>query len=123
LIRPVEQRDLPRIKELAKEADWEIDDAMLCGFVAVNEQDEPVQFAGAWLIAEVHVALDKNWSTPAMRLLLLKQVHDEMRKELKRCGIRQAVTWFDNTRNRFMRRLESWGWVKSEKVSWHRGIF
>jgi hypothetical protein len=122
VIRPVESRDFERVKQLAIGADWEIDESMFCGLVLVNEADEPMIFAGAWMLAEVHVAVDRAWSTPAVRLHNLKQIHDAMQKQLRLCGVGQAVTWFDNTRNRFLNRLETWGWVKSQKTSWHREI-
>lgn len=122
MIRAIRESDKRRLKELESGFAWEFGSDWIEGLVAVDENDEPVIFAGAWSRAEVHITLDKKWSTPGARLFLLKELHDAMRAELKTKGIGQAVTWFDETRERFKDRLKSWGWLESQKKSWHKEL-
>jgi hypothetical protein len=117
VIRRIEERDLPKLRELR--SDWELETGCI-GLVLVDENDVPVVFAGAWLLAETHIAIDSKWSTPGARLFALEQIHQAMNDALKEKGIRQAVTWFDGAKDRFRRRMEKWGWVASQKTSWHR---
>lgn len=102
--------------------DWQFGPDFLTGLVYTDANDQPVLFAGAWQIAEVHMGMDKSWSTPGARYAALKELHAAMEKELKQLQVGQAVTWFDRC-SAFTRRLKKLGWVMSEKVSWHRGIF
>jgi hypothetical protein len=92
----------------------------------VDENDKPIAFAAAWKRAEVHAALDPKFSTPGARLAVLRELHDAVEKELSWDGFKEAVTWFDEKptkeAKRFQKRMSLWGWVKSQKTSWHRGI-
>lgn len=122
MIRPIRKTDIRRLKELEDGFEWEFGDDFIEGLVAVDENDEPIMFAGAWQRAEVHITLDKKWSTPGARFLLLKELHDAMQAEMKRKGIGQVVTWFEGAVDRFQKRLETWGWIMSDKRSFHRRI-
>lgn len=119
MIRPIEAKDLPKLQELAG---WEFGPDFMAGLVLVDSQDAPVLYAGAWRLAEVHIAMDHQWSTPAARFLALKEIHVAMEKELKALHVKQAVTWFDKAWA-FSRRLERHlGWVMSNRISWHRKV-
>lgn len=122
MIRKIRLDDIPRLKELENGFEWSFGVDYIDGLVSVDSEDKPVMFAGAWSRAEVHIALDKNFSTPAVRFALLKELHDAMQAEMKRKGYGQAVTWFAGKVERFQKRLEKWGWVMSNKQSWHRRI-
>lgn len=122
MIRPIRESDKARLKELENGFAWDFGADWIEGLVAVDENDQPVIYAGAWSRAEVHVALDKKWSTPGARHALLKQLHDAMQVELKAKGFSQAVTWFDDVKDRFIERLQGWGWVKSNLTSWHKQL-
>lgn len=122
MIRPIRVSDYARLKELENGYEFKFDGDFIEGLCAVDEHDSPVMFVGAWHRAEVHIVLDRKWSTPGARLFLLKELHDAMRVELKQKGIGQAVTWFDEARDRFKDRLQSWGWVKSQLTSWHKEL-
>jgi hypothetical protein len=126
MIRAIRKSDLPRLKELQDGFEWEFGSDFIEGIVATDEHDNPIMFCGAWGRAEVHVAMDKAWSTPGARLALFHQVHDAMNDELKREGFEQVVTWFDKdatkAAKRFQKRLGILGWIMSEKRSWHRRL-
>lgn len=122
LIRPIRKADVPRLKELENGYEFEFGDDFIDGLCAVDGDDSPVMFIGAWRRAEVHMVLDKGWSTPGARLFLLKEMHEAMRSDLKAKGFGQAVTWFDDVKDRFKDRLQSWGWVKSTLTSWHKQL-
>jgi hypothetical protein len=124
MIRKIRQKDIPRLKELEDGFEWEFGRDFIEGLVAVDENDVPVMFCGAWHLAEVHVALDKGWSTPGARLCLLKEIHDAMNDQLKRKGFEQVVTWFEESKaaKRFQKRLGLWGWIMSAKRSFHRRL-
>jgi hypothetical protein len=121
LIRAIRSSDLTRLKELGFE--HEIGSDFLEGICATDEHDVVVMFAGAFSRAEVHMALDKGFGTPGLRLALLQQVHNEMEKALKRRGVGQAITWFGDELKCFKRRLQHFGWVKSQLTGWTRRVF
>ena len=118
MIRPIEAKDLPKLKELV---DWEFGDDYLTGLVFVDSEDAPRAVCGAWLLAEVHMGMDKSWGTPGARFAAMKEMHAAMERELKALHVKQVVTWFDRC-SAFTRRLTKLGWVMSNKVSWHRGV-
>lgn len=122
VLRKIRPDDIPTLKQLQQGFKWEFGPDFIGGLCAVDEHDTPVMFVGGWARAEVHIAVDSKWSTPGARLFLLKQLHEAMRYELKAKGFNQAVTWFDEARDRFKDRLQSWGWVKSKLISWHREL-
>jgi hypothetical protein len=118
MIREIKPSDLPRLRALGLEHDLGTD--LIEGLVSVDQDDQPVMFAGAWLRAEVHMALDHSYSTPGARFVLLQEIHAEMERRLKRRKIGQVVTWLENN---FGRRLRQLGWAKSELTSWHRKVY
>jgi hypothetical protein len=122
VIRQLRKTDIPRLKELENGFTWEFDGDFIEGLAAVDEHDSPVMFVGAWRRAEVHIAVDPKWSTPGARFLQLKELHEAMRVELKAKGFSQAVTWFEDVKDRFVERLQTWGWVKSQLTSWHKEL-
>jgi len=121
VIRPIRRDDIAKLKSLGG-FEWEFGLDFIEGLVSVDANDQPIMFAGAWHRAEVHIAVDAKYSTPGARLLLLKELHDAMQAEMRSRGIGQAVTWFDETKDRFKQRLQSWGWIESQKKSWHKEI-
>lgn len=92
----------------------------MCGLVKVDSEDQPVMFAGAWSLAEVHM-VSSAWNTPGARFAALQEIHAAMEKQLRGLGVGQAVTWMDKI-SAFTRRLGRLGWINSKKTSWHRGI-
>lgn len=121
MIRNIELRDIPRLKELLSGFEWTFGSDFMRGLVMVDAEDRPVLFVGAWQLAEVHLAIDPTWATPGARLVALQQIHRAMEKELAALCAGQVVTWMDKC-SAFTRRLKRLGWVMSEKVSWHRRI-
>lgn len=122
MIREIRPSDIPRLKEMQGEYKWDFESDFIDGLVAVDENDNPIMAVGAWMLAEVHCVMDGRWSTPGARLTLLRELHDTMSGNLKRRGYKQAVTWFDAI-DRFCRRLERWGWIRSTKSSFHRSVY
>lgn len=122
LIRDIRSSDIAKLQAMQEGLDWSFGPEYVEGLVAVDENDDPIMAAGAWKIAEVHCALDRQWSTPGARMLMLKELHAAMEERLRRQGIRQVVTWFDGAKDRFRKRLECLGWIESQKKSWHRRI-
>lgn len=125
MIRLLQEKDIPRLRELEGDFEWEFGDCV-GALVAVDENDRPVMYCGAWKRAEVHIALDPKWSTPGARLAFLHKIHSTMNDKLKRDGFEQVVTWFDEkptgAAKRFQKRLGILGWMMSEKRSWHRRL-
>lgn len=121
MIRAIRLSDVPRLKALGFQHEFSSD--FLEGICATDENDVVVMFAGAWSRAEVHMALDKEWGTPGARLALLQQVHGEMEKALEARGVGQVVTWFGDELRSFKRRLQHFGWVKSQLTGWTRRVF
>ncbi len=120
MIRHIKPSDIPKLNSLQNGFEWTFSNDLIEVLVATDENDEPIIFAGAWKIAETHCLIDPSWSTPGARLLMLEELHEEMRKRLAEDGYKQAVTWFDSAKERFIGRMQGWGWVKSPKVSFHR---
>lgn len=112
--------DLPRLRELGFDRKFGPD--FMDGLVFTDQDDIAVMFCGAWSRAEVHLCIDKNWSTPGARWQVLKDIHLAMEKSLKQKGVGQAITWFGDELKRFKRRLTTTGWVKSELTSWHKEL-
>lgn len=126
-IRPLTRDDLPRLKEMECEHEWDFESDFIGANVLVDENDVPVMIAGAWKKAEVHMVADAKWGTPAHRMAAFQQLHQHMHDSLKQKGYREAVTWFDRVVtcqvNRFIKRLRAFGWQESNKRSMHRGIY
>lgn len=120
MIRHIRPSDLPRLKELGFEHEFTPD--FMEGICATDENDVVVVFAGAWSRAEVHMALDKGFGTPGLRLALFQQVHREMEKSLNARNVGMVVTWLDGSMKSFHRRLQNLGWVKTQLQSWNRRI-
>lgn len=122
MIRPLRAKDAQRLKELENGFEWDLSEGFMDGLVYTDEQDNAVLFVGAWQIAEVHMVTDRSWATPGARLFAMQQLHDAFEKRLKAKGVVQVVTWFEEGADRFKMRLRSWGWLESQKKSWHRGV-
>jgi hypothetical protein len=120
MIRRLELKDLPRLKELG--FPYEIGPDFIEGLCAVDGNDEVVMFVGAFSRAEVHMCVDGQWATPGARLALLKQVHDAMERELKARNVGQVITWFGSEMKRFKVRLQKLGWAKSDLTGWYREV-
>ncbi len=121
MIRPIEQKDLPRISALGGFPS-EYGRDFLGALALVDEDDVPLVVMGAWSRAEVHMAMDKQWSTPQNRLLALTELHGAMEQELAFLNVGEVVSWFDKA-CAFTRRLnKSLGWKQSERFSMHRNV-
>lgn len=120
MIRFLEPQDIPRVKELQNEYEWEYGPDFM-GALAVVENDKPVMVVGAWMRAEVHMVTDSTWNTPAGRLAALAELHDRMEKVLKDFSVGEAITWMDDMKA-FGRRLEGFGWAVAKHVMWARRI-
>jgi hypothetical protein len=126
VIRPIRAEDIATLQQLQNGFDWEFGPDYLQGLVATDDADVPVMFMAAWIRAEVHMVVDSKWATPGTRLCFLQQMHDAMEVELKVRNVGQAVTWFDaavtKLERRFLQRMAGMGWVRSERISWHREV-
>ncbi len=121
MIRPIESRDLGRLKELEIGFSWEFGTDYMAGLVYVDRDDQPVMFVGAWRLAEVHLVVDPAWKNPALRMVALQHIHDAMSAELRNLGVKRTVTWMDGMKA-FGRRLLKLGWIKSSITSWIKEI-
>jgi len=121
MVRPMRESDMPRMKELEGEFVWEFGPDLMECLVYVDDNDVPRMFAGAWRRAEVHATIDSRWQTPGVRLIALKELHEAMELRLRHQGVGRVVTWMDGMKG-FCRRLASFGWVKSDMVSWTREV-
>jgi hypothetical protein len=124
-VRYAQERDRGRILEL--QPGWAA--GTVVELVFVDENDRCVMAAGAWRLAEVHLAADAAWMTPRWRMEALRALHEQMRLELQTLGYVEAVTWLDvaETLRGFgrglLRRLtREFGWVASERTSYHRRV-
>lgn len=120
MIRPIRAEDIPKLRELEDGFEWEFREDFIDALVYVDENDTPKAFIGAWKRAETHVAVDKNFSTPGARFLLLNDLQEHMQRTLKADGFVEMVTWFDPVKDRFIERMRKSGWIMSIKQSWHR---
>lgn len=126
MIRRAEPRDLPILRKMQGCFEWTFDRDLAECLVVVDECDVPVMAAAAWKRAEVHMVSAKS-DTPGMRLFMFRELHDAMEKALFCQGIGEAVTWTEidgkcSMWRAFAKRLAALGWVKSERVSWHRRV-
>jgi len=116
MIRNVEEKDLPRLRELHKATgfEWEFPENLLSAKVWVDENDEPVMMVGAKVIAEA-VLISSKQQTPGMRLAILRELFDAVKNECMGNGITEAITWIPEVIWRpYSRRLKGLGWVESK---------
>ncbi len=79
--------------------------------VGIDESGEPRIVMKAQRVAEIFMAIDHTWGTPALRWALIEQAHREMRGKLEVKGYRVAYSFFaDGVPNGYVRRLILLGW-------------
>lgn len=122
MIRRVEARDIPRLKELhaASGFDWpfpEFGPEFLTARVVVDENDQPVMLAAARKLAEVVMVVDPKWETPGLRMAAFEGVYESVERDLAQAGIPEVVAWIPPQlwdQKAFIRRLKRrFGWAES----------
>jgi len=115
MIRRLEPRDIPRLRELhaATGFEWEFPENLLSARVWTDEKDVPLMLVGAKVIAEA-VVISSTAGTPGMRFQALQQMMREVEADVAKEGIEGACAWIPNVIWRsFSRRLKSFGWKES----------
>jgi hypothetical protein len=129
-IRKLEERDLPRLRELHRESgfDYPLPDFLAPEFervtVVVDENDVPVQMTAARKTVEIYAIVDPNWRNPRWRLDALLQSHEEMRQGLLESGYEDVHAWLPpEVEKSFGRRLVGiFGWIPSRWKSYSRRL-
>jgi hypothetical protein len=116
------REDLPRVLELQGEWKWTFGGDFISGLVAVDEEDKIVAVLGAWRLAEVHMLMDTEWRTPAFRHQAELMLQEAMTGRLYLEKVGRMVTWMGAPMRAFERRMQKWGWVRSEAPSFHKGV-
>lgn len=119
-IRPLEKRDIPRLKQLHAEGgvDYSFPDLMSPEFVEVhvlvNEDDQPVQAVAARRTVETFLLIDKQWGNPWLRWRWFCELHEAVRAMLAGKGYTDMHAWIAPQIERsFGRRLMKLGWSPS----------
>lgn len=121
MIRLLEEKDLPYLRKLQTEYEWEFGKDFMLGMAIVDEHNHPVMVVGAWKRAEVHMLANGQWGTPGMRMIALQELHKAMEFELRKQGVGEVHTWLDEMKA-FCRRLQALGWGKAKRQMWARRI-
>ena len=117
-IRRVEERDIPRLKEIHDRQCMPYDfpdltdQEFVTRLVVVDDNDIPVVAGLARKTVEVYGLIDPSWETPAWRFEALVKLHEAMRHELGRQGYHDAHAWIPpNLVKSFARKLKHlFGW-------------
>jgi len=125
MIRDVCESDIPRLIELQKQSgiEWELPNfsspEVLSGRVFVDDQDQPIMFAGARKIAEVFAILDGKWGTPGLRSQAFTALYGAVEHDLETQGITEVTSWMPPQVFRgFYRRLQrTYGWTQSRWIN------
>lgn len=71
-----------------------------------TDEGSPKMVMRAGRVAEVYLAIDHSWATPAMRWAMIVAAYREMQKRLKQKGYMMAYCFFaDGVPNGYVRRL------------------
>lgn len=125
MIRRVQEKDIPRLKELhaATGFEWDFPSDMISAWVWADENDAPVMMAGARVLAEAVLISSKD-GDPQQRLAILERLAEVTRRDVRELGIREAVAWLpDSIWRGFSRRLKRFGWkaIKYRSMVWKLG--
>jgi len=116
MIRDMQEKDIPKLKELqaADGFEWKFPEKMFSAKVWVNAKDEPVMMIGGRMIAEA-VLISSKEGTPAMRLAILQELSKVVFADAKALGVTEGVTWIpDCIWKAYSRRLKALGWMVSK---------
>lgn len=79
-------------------------------FTVLDDEGVPRLVMKAQKVAEVYLALDHTWETPAMRWAMIEAAYKEIRERLERKGYNVAYSFFaDGVPNGYIRRLVALG--------------
>jgi hypothetical protein len=127
--RPVEARDLPRLKEIyeSRGFTWELPklEEMIAGYVFVDDEDRVVMFACAEAMACATLLSDSSWATPRWRLQALAELHSVVEQEIKALGFTRVLAFIQpDLGKRFGSRLSrAFGWIQGNGwMHWHRKV-
>ena len=77
----------------------------------LDESGQPCLVMKAQRVAELYLAIDHNWETPAMRWAAIEMMHKEMMSRLLGKGYTVGYCFFaDGVPNGYIRRLIPLGW-------------
>ena len=79
----------------------------------VDDDGVPRMVMKAEKVAEIYLAIDHRWHSPAMRWAMIQEAHGEMEQRLLRKGYHTAYSFFaDGVPNGYIRRLVGLGWQR-----------
>jgi hypothetical protein len=136
MIRDYKSEDLPELKAIhaASGLNYEFPDLESKAFIAkkisVNDAGEVEIGAFAKLTVEIiGVCRPGDWATPGMKLLILRDLHNQIADELKKFGIEKDVvieeahSWIAPQLRNFFRHLKKhFAWVLAEGPEKWTGI-
>jgi hypothetical protein len=119
IVRPLESKDIPRLREIHEEmgSDYPFPDLQSDMFVGstviVNEDDVPVMLVACRKTVEAFLLMDKAWKTPKWRLASFGMLHERVMEKLKVAGYDDVNAWLPPAVVKsFGKRLVAFGWVK-----------
>jgi hypothetical protein len=119
MIRDFEPKDVPWLKEVAKDFEGELGPEYVDGLVYTDSEGKPVMFIGGWKRVELHAAIDPRWQEPGTRWEAFRELHGKMETRMRQQGFLSGFTWLDSG---FGKRLRSLGWAKEVQEFWRRRL-
>jgi hypothetical protein len=119
MIRPLQAKDIPRLRELhaASGFAWEFPDlrSFLSAQVFVDENDIPVILIGARPMAEVVGIFDPAWETAGVKMAAFTALYGAVEADCRAAGIKEVVAWLPpQIAKAFSRRLRRhFSWVEN----------
>lgn len=104
--------DLESIRARSKEPYDKLDGPTVAeeSMTAVDDEGTPRLVMKAERVAEIYMAVDHGWNTPAMRWAMIEQAYQDMREKLEVKGYVVAYCFFpDGVPNGYIRRLVALG--------------
>ena len=119
-IRPLEEADIPKLRAIYGEMDFDYSfpDLLSPQFVNVmvlEEDGEPVMAIASRKTVETYLFMRKSWKTPGWRQEAFLQLHLAAHKAVKALGFTDCHAWVPpRVAKSFGRRLQRvFGWKKS----------
>ena len=119
-IRPLEQKDIPKLREIYAEMgfDYAFPDLLSPQFVNVmvlEDDGVPVMAIASRKTVETYLLMKKGWRTPGWRQEAFLQLHLGAHKAVKALGFTDVHAWVPpQVSKSFGRRLQRvFGWKKS----------
>lgn len=123
MIRDLELKDVPRLKELHEAKPFRFDfpklDELLTCKVFVDDNDVPKMMIGAQQGVEILLVSDPEWETPGMRMGMLRAMYVQVEDDLRRQGVKYVGASIPpEICKGFVRRLRrEFGWINDQWTS------